>query len=405
MLCRGARRVSVGLLAARGRGVAVLAALGLCLAGASSALAATWSIQSAPTPTGAMSSDLSGVTCTTAAACVAVGEYVDSSGVKVALAEAWNGTAWSIKPTPNAAGAASSTLSGVSCTATAACTAVGYYVNASGVDETLVERWNGTAWLIQASANPTGGGVLSAVSCNAGTCTAVGHSGQNAPLAERWSGSVWLIQPTASPSVGGSLSGVSCTAASACSAVGQSGKATLAEQWNGSAWSIQPTPNPIPTGIMLASSLLSGVSCTAATGCTAVGDWTGWQCNNGKPTCNCFQLPYCRHRLVTLAERWDGATWAIQKTITPGYTGSYLPGVSCLSATDCTAIGTYIGPATGDALAEQWDGSTWTYQYPPTPSTGASLTSVSCTTATACTAVGQTNASGPGVALAERYSG
>ena len=81
---------------------------------------------------------------------------------------------------------------------------------------TLVERWNGTAWLIQSSANPTRGGVLSGVSCVAATCTAVGNSNQNAPLADRWSGSGWVIQPAASPSVFASLSGVSCTAASAC---------------------------------------------------------------------------------------------------------------------------------------------------------------------------------------------
>jgi hypothetical protein len=44
---------------------------------------------------------------------------------------------------------------------------------------------------------------------------------------------------------------------------------TLAEHWNGSRWAIQPTPNP--TG--QAPSVLSGVSCTAATACTAVGDY------------------------------------------------------------------------------------------------------------------------------------
>jgi hypothetical protein len=388
-----------------------LAMFALWLAGASSALAATatWSVQWPPTPTGATSSALAGVTCPAGNACFGVGEYVNSLGVKATLAEVWNGTAWSISTTPNPARAATSALSGVSCLSATACTAVGYYVDpSSGVDATLVEQWNGTAWSIQYPENPTGGGVLSGVSCIAGTCTAVGHSGQNAPLAEEWTGtgSAWVIQPTVNPAAGGTLSSVSCTAAGACSAVGQSGSATLAEaEWKGTAWSIQSMPNPIPTGIMMASGHLSSVSCTGSTGCTAVGGWTGWQCQNGKPTCNCLQYPYCHHRLATLAERWDGATWAIQPTVSPGYTGSTLPGVSCLSTTDCTAVGYYIGVASGDALAEQWNGSTWSYQYPPTPSAGASLTSVSCTAATACTAVGQTNASGPGVALAERYSG
>lgn len=384
---------------------AVVSVVAFVLGQAAPALAATWSIQSAPIPAGATSSAFSGVSCTTLTTCVAVGDYVNGSGVELTLAELWNGTTWSVLPTPTPTGATGSALGGVSCATASACAAVGYYVNASGVDMTLVEGWNGIAWSIQASASPTGGGVLSSVSCRVSPCTAVGHSSQNIPLAERWNGSAWVIQPTATPAGGGALSGVSCTAASSCSAVGQSGKATLAERWNGTAWSIQPTPNPTPVDTVMVSSLLSGVSCTAATGCTAVGYWNGWQCNNGKPTCNCFQLPYCRHRLATLVEAWGGAGWGIQPSPSPGYTGSSLGGVSCVSTNACTAAGTTIGPAIGEALAEQWNGSTWTYQYPPTPSAGAALAGVSCTTATACTAVGKTNASGPGAILIERYSG
>ena len=383
---------------------AVASVIAIAVGHAASALAATWSIQPTPTPTGATSSALSGVSCTATNACVAVGEYGNSSGVEATLADSWNGTTWTLQTTPNPAGATTSALSGVSCTAASACTAVGYYVDASGVDMTLVERWSGTAWLIQPSANPTGGGVLSGVSCIADKCTAVGHSNQNASLAEEWNGTTWTIQSTATPAAGGALSSVSCGGASACSAVGQSGRATLAETWNGTTWSIQPTPNPAPSGYMLASSLLSSVSCTAGTGCTAVGQWTGWRCNNGRPTCNCFQLPYCTHRIWTLVEAFDGVTWAIQPSVTVGFTGSSLPGVSCVSVTACTAVGYYIGPAIGDALAEQWNGSTWTYQYPPTPPTGADLAGVSCTAATVCTAVGKTNASGPGATLVERYS-
>jgi len=374
----------------------------IVLGQATPALAAGWSIESTPVLTGATSSALAGVACETATSCVAVGSYVNSSGVEVTLAEAWNGTSWSIQPTPNPAGATTSALSGVGCSTIIACTAVGYYVNGSGVDLTLKERWNGADWTIQPSANPAGGGVFSGVSCTAISCIGVGNGSQNAPLAEGWNGSTWVIQPTATPVAGGVLSGVSCTAASACSAVGRSGTATLAEAWNGTTWSIQPTPNPAPLDTVQLSSLLSGVSCAGATGCTAVGYWIGWKCNNGKPFCNCLELPYCTHRRATLVEAWDGATWAIQPSPSPGYAG--LLGVSCVSASVCTAVGTYSGLVIGEALAEQWNGSTWTYQYPPTPSTGATLTGVSCTAGAACTAVGRTNASG-GTTLVERYSG
>jgi hypothetical protein len=96
---------------------------------------------------------------------------------------------------------------------------LGDYVDASGVKMTLVERWDGTAWSIQTSANPSGGGVLSSVSCRGNRCMAVGQSAGSTPLAERWNGTAWVVQTL--PAGGGTLSGVSCTAGNACTAVGQ----------------------------------------------------------------------------------------------------------------------------------------------------------------------------------------
>jgi hypothetical protein len=394
-----------------GAAAALLLTVGLLtppVASATSATTATWSIQSTPTIAGSTGSALSGVSCTTGTACVGVGDYVNGSGADVALAERWNGTAWSVLSTPVPTGATGSALAGVFCATTSACAAVGY-VNASGVKMTLVERWDGSKWSIQTSANPTGGGVLSSVSCRASQCIAVGQSAQNTPLAERWNGTAWVIQTL--PAGSGILSGLSCTAANACTAVGQRGSLTqwtpqntsLAERWNGTAWSIQTTPNANTRNLFLFSSRLSGVSCTTATGCIAVGYWSGWRCNNGKPTCNCFQLPYCTHLIGTLVEAWNGTTWAIQGTPSPGEYSELL-GVSCVSATACTATGGH-GSAPLYALAEQWNGTAWTYQFPPNPlPNGVTLLGVSCTAVTACTAVGETTYKSPFTALVERYS-
>ena len=65
----------------------------------------------------------------------------------------------------------------MSCSSPGACTAVGVFDNLPGTG-TLVERWNGTSWSIQASANPAGAftSVLFGVSCPAATfCVAVGN--------------------------------------------------------------------------------------------------------------------------------------------------------------------------------------------------------------------------------------
>src|SRR5262249_2504885 len=122
---------------------------------------------------------------------------------------------------------------------------------------------------------------------------------------------------------------------------------TLAERWDGSTWTVQTIPTP--SGATSIS--LSGVSCTSATACTAVGDD------------NIFGTS------VTLAERWDGKTWTIQPTPNPsGATRISLSGVSCTSATACTAVGNYQTSNSPGTLAERWNGSTWTIQTTPNPS-------------------------------------
>jgi hypothetical protein len=322
-----ARRITTAL-------AAVLLTLGVASAASGQALAATWSIQTTPTPTGGGA--LYGVSCPSSTACLAVG--ASSSGTT--LAEWWNGAAWTIQPTPNPVGATRSVLAGVSCTTVNNCTAVGDYTNSSGTQMTLAERWNGTGWAIQYTPNPGGSSVLS---------------------------------------------GVSCPTATACTAVGHSNRQALAQQWNGNTWAIVPTPTP-GTYRISPSSLLSGVSCTGVTGCTAVGDSAGFICNNGKPSCNCFQLPYCTYRQDTLAERWDGSMWTIQPTRSAGI--SALFGVSCATVTACTAV----GHAPDGTIAASWNGSSWTPAFPQglTNSSGI-LSGVSCTTANACIAVGQAN--------------
>ncbi|MDQ6805931.1 MAG: hypothetical protein M3065_13410, partial [Actinomycetota bacterium] len=72
--------------------------------------------------------------------------------------------------------------------------------------------------------------------------------------------------------------------------------------------------------------------------------------------------------------------------------------------TACTAVGVIDRQRLGQAtLAEAWDGTTWTLQPTPNPAGSSGwLSGVSCTSATACTAAGFS--SGP-VTLAERYSG
>src|ERR1700727_1937865 len=73
---------------------------------------------------------LNAVACTSPASCTAVGSYVSAAG-QVSLAEGWDGSAWTVQPTPNPAGAFSTALDGVACGSAGACLAVGHYTYGS----------------------------------------------------------------------------------------------------------------------------------------------------------------------------------------------------------------------------------------------------------------------------------
>jgi hypothetical protein len=100
----------------------------------------SWHAQAAPVPPGAIWSELSGVSCASARACVAVGDY-DRPGTLIPMGLTWDGTRWRAQAVPAAAGQ----FSGVSCSSPRACTAVGYYyATLAGDSLPLAERWDGT---------------------------------------------------------------------------------------------------------------------------------------------------------------------------------------------------------------------------------------------------------------------
>lgn len=169
---------------------------------------------------------LLGVSCASGTACTAVGYYDLSTGYLATLAEVWNGSTWTIGTTPDPSTSLNQ-LEAVSCTAATACTAVGSYMGSASLQVTLGERWNGSSWTVQTTANPDlgSGDELSGVSCHAArACTAVGsHDSNSLTLAESWNGSTWTAQTT--PSRGtevSDLDSVSCTVAATCTAAGES---------------------------------------------------------------------------------------------------------------------------------------------------------------------------------------
>jgi subtilisin family serine protease len=347
-----------------------------------------WSVQTTPSPTDLPGGTLQGVSCTSPAACTAVGS--SNSGP---LAMRWNGTAWSVQPTPDAGGTQSK-LRDVSCWSATGCMAVG---GESG--DAFSERWDGTSWSRMATPRPPNASdtSLGSVSCtSANACTAVGsHSNDQGtftgtPLAMRWNGTQWTLQSVPLPATGefAGLAGLSCSSSTSCVAVGywDAGIGSdvigpLAETWDGTSWTAHA--NPLPDGGQ--DAFYGDVSCTSASACTAFGQY------------------YTADDVRTMAQRWNGSTWQVQPTPNvPGKEFNFGSGVSCSSATACTAVGQSTEQSSAGApLAMRWDGVTWTIEQTTSPGAGGSLGEVACPTATACTAVGSSSfSSGPSAVLA-----
>ncbi len=281
---------------------------------------------------------------------------------------------WLQKPTPDIGGAGAWEFTAVSCASPNGCMAVGTL--SAGASQLLSETRGPSGWTVQPVPEPQAGSLLLGVSCvKASLCIAVGDTqagGKQVPLAEVWNGSSWKIRRPPKPpgQAGSGLSGISCPSAARCLAVGPSETndifKALAEVWNGSKWQLQKTPSPAK------SDSLNAVSCRPESSCMAVGSG--------------------------LAEQWNGKSWSVVKIARPRGTTPDLLGVSCARAGPCYAAGGNFVRSIGSPAAGLWNGSQWSVQ-PVTLTTSADsslLNGISCTTATNCTAAGSCHDPGPG---------
>ena len=176
-----------------------------------------------------------------------------------------------------------------------------------------------------------------------------------------------------------------------CEAVGQVQMGTgqdvgLLEQLTNGSWT--PSAAPLPTNTGTGGAGLNGVSCTFDGICTAVGSYNNAM-NGGLP----------------LIDTVDGATVTATEgpqpadTATGSGSAGTLQAVSCLSGTDCAAVGYYRNSTNSGmdaALTLTLSGGTWsapTITMPAGAGTGASassiLSSVSCTARGTCETVGE----------------
>jgi len=224
--------------------------------------------------------------------------------------------------------------------------------------QTLIQRWNGTAWKIVESANykipdgyPAGPGRymdndLESVTCaSASDCWAVGSVNRYHTVIQHWDGTSWSM--VSSPNAGSEdynlLQSVTCASSNNCWAVGywsplggnpEESLKNLVLRWNGTKWSLGSAPNASPV------SSLNDVTCTSASECWAVGAYRN--SNDGTTR--------------TLVEKWNGNSWAVvESENVAGVDGNQLRGVTCTSKADCWAVGVSFG-RTVQTLVERYTG-------------------------------------------------
>jgi hypothetical protein len=388
-------------LRAAGRTAVALTAAGAAIILASPAFAApAWVITPTVNPSPlkeAFSNQFNAVSARTSTDAWAVGNFLgpnDDDG-QVMLAEHWNGTAWSQVPTPNVV-RFDEKLNAVSAATANDVWAVGSIRRTSFAHtDPLTAHWDGTSWTIVPTPFTTGGSksaLFGVANRGGGNVWAVGRGETGHALVTHWDGSAWTAVPTPDPAApAGStfassmLTAVSARAANDIWAVGNfttvkgtnSSTFTLTMHWNGSAWTIVPSPNPAvstPTG---ANQSLNGVVEIAPNDVWAVGgtsDLTGFQ--PARP----------------IAMHWNGTAWSLASLSNLGNGG--LASVTASSPTSVWATG-----LVGTASVLHWNGTSWTPETTPVgPDGQPSMTGISAVpgSATEVWAVGTTLPSGGG---------
>ncbi len=266
----------------------------------------SWTASIAPLPSNATNIyGLDSVSCPAQSSCVAVGQYVDSSGYE-GFADALSGTSWTSAELPvpsDAAASPDASATAVSCAASGSCVAVGSYATAS-VGDGLIEILSNGVWTPLKAPLPSDSGnnpsaYLDTVSCGTSTfCVATGlysdSSSNRQGAIETLSGGSWT--PTEAPVPANAQPGLgdlvdSCApGTSSCVATSQYTDTSGNQQGqldtlSGGVWTTTEAPLPTNAGsaphVTLSNSGLGiPLSCSGSGTCAAVGsyvDTTGTQ--------------------------------------------------------------------------------------------------------------------------------
>jgi len=324
------------------------------LAGVAPAYAASWQIVASPNSTS--NDTLAGVTAFSPSNVWAVGYTTNLSTVQGSLIEHYNGSSWSIVPSPNAVAGRANDLFSVAGTAPSDIWSVGFYQSSRAHTHPLVEHYNGSSWSLVSAPQPAQmDGFADVAPVTTTNVWAVGGgntgTGITPPLVEHYDGSAWTVVPTSLTGPGW-LNSIAAISASNIWAVGNIPAAGalshtgLVMHYDGSGWTQVTVPAPTAS----ADWQLTDVTATSASDVWAVGYGTS---SSGS-----------RQAIV---EHYNGTSWSVTN-IPQLSSGDSFGAVAAISPGNVWAIGTTSVNGQSAVLVEHFDGTSWSSQPAPSQS-------------------------------------
>jgi Phosphoesterase family len=321
-----------------------------------------WSVVP-PATIGTLDHNLAAVSAGSADDVWAVGSFLPPSGdgtVLQTLGEHFDGKRWTAFPLPDV-GPNINALFGVSVLPSSEAWAVGYFVDASFHEKTLVEHFDGATWTVVPAPSPGGRqNILYGVAAKSSSDVwAIGGFQDDNdlwhPLAIHWDGSRWTRVPAPEPGATGNIFYAITTSCDGTFVTGQQagtafpGKA-LVEQWDGGAWRVVPTPRD-PGGTDITLGIAAGGS-----NATIVGDRES------------STAPY-----TTLVASGDDDGLRIVTTPNVGAGENDLFAATTADDGSTWAVGWLIDPASGNhlTLTEHGIKGSWAVVTSPNPNASA----------------------------------
>ncbi|MEO5953598.1 MAG: hypothetical protein ABIQ44_14120, partial [Chloroflexia bacterium] len=261
--------------------------------------------------------------------------YYTGTGRELTLTQHWDGTQWSVVPSPNP-GRYNNYIYGITAIGPNDVWAVGEFTNDSyySASHLLTIHWNGTQWNIVPNPDPGGNYANSLYAAKGFTAndvwvTGFSRSSTWLDLRMHWDGSSWtVIYSPYTPY--GFLYGIDGLSANNMWAVGSRAgtnrQVPMTQHFVGGSWNLVSAPAPVETG----DSQFYGVGMVSDNDVWAVG-----------------AIGHSYSGEHSFSEHWNGSTWELVATPDKGK----LAGVEALAADDVWAV--------GNGAFLHWDGADW----------------------------------------------